>query len=296
MASDLSQPHTLLALIGIFLDTFVYVPCIIYWSRNIWREKASLIIRKRHSKIIVTIGIVACLYYLIQRNIGFLIWSDLEVLTDNALLWLTYINCYAFPMFNYGLFYIMVYRYWLLYFKTKFAQCVANGEWQQIIDPESYEKNWWIVNKKKYGSGHFLRKYVLIVWIFVVLIEGTAWLCSYIFLSSDSWWGYLALFVDFLVILFPLILTIYIRQNLPLIIDKLRIKQELKNIFLIIIFTFIVIAILSSVIGGLSYFIGNFDDDIGSSLYNAVANISTFGTFLCVYIQSQWVCIIYHVS
>ena len=152
-SDEITEPGAVLALIGIFLVTFIYVPCIIYWSINIWKEKHSLIIRKRHTKIIITICFVACLYYLIQRNIGFLINSN--ILSKETTLLLTYINCYTFPMFNYGLYYIMVYRYWLLYFKTKFAECQANGEWEQIIDPSTFEKNWWIINKKRYGSGHF---------------------------------------------------------------------------------------------------------------------------------------------
>ena len=142
--------------------------------------------------------------------------------------------------------------------------------------------------QKKIWFRSFLRKYVLIVWIFVVIIEGTCWLFSYIY-HQYTLFTVFALLIDFLVILFPLMITIYIRQNLPLIIDKLRIKQELKNIFLIILFTFIVIAILSTIIGGLNFFFGTFNEITGRALYNAVSNISTFGTFCCVYIQSQWV-------
>ena len=285
MVSKITEPHALLALIGIFLDTFVYIPLVIYWSRNIWRERHSLIIRKRHCRVIMAIGIVSCLYYLIQRNIGFLIFSD--ILPSNVTLSLTFINCYTFPIFNYGLLYIIVYRYWLLYFKTKFAMAQSNNGWQQIIDPSNHLKNWWIVNKKTYGSGHYLRKYVISIWAIIVFIEGTCWFLSYSLDSSLL--TYISLSIDFLIILFPLILTIYIRQNLPLLIDKLRIKQELKYIFLIIFIIFIVITLLSSIIGGLAYWIVDFDENITRSLYNAVSNISTFGTFLCVFIQTQWV-------
>merc|ERR1711933_689880 len=174
-----------------------------------------------------------------------------------------------------------------LYFKTKFASAQEGGQWKMIINPAEFEKNWWIVNKKKFGSGHYLKKYIILIWIFIVCIEGTFWLFAY---YLDSYiLTYISTFIDFLVILFPLILTIYIRQNLPLLIDKLRIKQELKYIFLIILLAFIVITLLSSIIGVLSYFIGDFNEDIQRSLYNKVSIISTFGTFLCVYVQTQWV-------
>eukprot|EP01083_Nonionella_stella_P164773 546426_1 len=277
MKSKIPEAHALLALIGIFLDTFIYCPLILHWSLNIWKLRHSLIIRKRHSRIIITIGIVSCLYYLIQRNIGFLIYS--ELLSDDHTLRLTSLNCYLYPIFNYGLFYIMVYRYWLLYFKTKFAAAQSNGEWQMIINPH-HGQNWWILNKKRFGSGHFLRKYIILLWLCIVCGEGTLWLYSL---------TYPALIMDFLIILFPFILTIYIRQNLPLLIDKLRIKQELKYIFLIIMLAFIVIALLSSAIAVLSYFGVAYIVYISRSLYNTVSLISTFGTFLCVYIQTQWV-------
>eukprot|EP01084_Bolivina_argentea_P260031 439001_1 len=280
----LLEPRAILALIGIFLDTIIYPPFIIYWTVNIYRKRNSLIIRKRHFPIIVTIGCVSCLYYLTQRNVGFLIYSN--ILSSQITLILTYINCYLYPIFNYGLFYIMVYRYWLLYYKTQFASAQSDGQWKMIINPVEANCNWWIVNKKKWGSGHYLKKYIITIWLFIVLIEGTLWLFAYLFNSYPL--TYISLFIDFLIILFPLILTIYIRHNLPLLIDKLRIKQELRYIFLIILLAFIIIAILSSIIGGLSYIL-LLNLSIQYSVYNAISNISTFGTFLCIYFQTQWV-------
>ncbi len=108
MASTEWDAAAILALIGITMDTLVYTPFIVYWTYHIYRLRDSLIIRKRYYNVLLTICIVSCFYYVIQRNVGFLIYSGL--LSPLAFRWLNYLNCYFFPMFNYGLYYIMVYR------------------------------------------------------------------------------------------------------------------------------------------------------------------------------------------
>ena len=108
MAPPTWDAAAILALIGITLDTFVYTPCIVYWTYHIWEYRNTLIIRKRYYSILFRICIVAMLYYMIQRNSGFLIYSGL--LPEVHFSWLYALNCYFFPMFNYGLYYIVVYR------------------------------------------------------------------------------------------------------------------------------------------------------------------------------------------
>ena len=99
----------ILAVIGIAMDTVIYTPSIVYWTYRLGQLKDSLIIRKRYWSVLLTICIVSCLYYVIQRNVGFLIYSGL--LPSTYYQWLNYLNCFIFPMFTYGLYYLIVYRY-----------------------------------------------------------------------------------------------------------------------------------------------------------------------------------------
>ncbi len=224
-------------------------------------------------------------------------------------------------------------RYWLLYFKTQFAMAQSDGEWRGIIDPNEVDRNWWILNKKRFGSGHFLKKYVVSLWAAIVALEGSLWLWFYIDGALEI--QAVVVTLDAIILIVPLMLTVYIRQSLPVLRDKLRIKQvihcrkqlqsclsvresvhvfcvfstvsyfnvtwnlslsvhfdreqELKHIFLIILLAFIVIAVLSSTVGALAVWLDEFDAAMGRTVYVAVSNVSTLGTFLCIYVQTQWV-------
>ena len=42
-------------------------------------------------------------------------------------------------------------------------------------------------------------------------------------------------------------------------------------------------------VGALAVWVEQFDANMGRTVYVAVSNVSTLGTFLCIYVQTQWV-------
>ena len=99
----------------------------------------------------------------------------------------------------------------------------SDGEWKGIIDPDEVARNWWILNKKRFGSGHFLKKYMISLWALIVAVEGSLWLWYYI--EEDLAVQAVVVTLDAIILIVPLMLTVYIRQTLPVLRDKLRIKQ-----------------------------------------------------------------------
>lgn len=104
----------------------------------------------------------------------------------------------------------------------------SDGEWRGIIDPDEVDRNWWILNHSRFGSGHFLSFYVCSLWVAIVAVEGTLWLWYY--LSEDVAVQVTAITLDVVIVVVPLLLTVYIRQTLPDLRDRLRIKQVLHFI------------------------------------------------------------------
>eukprot|EP00485_Elphidium_margaritaceum_P013158 CAMPEP_0202694726 /NCGR_PEP_ID=MMETSP1385-20130828/8514_1 /ASSEMBLY_ACC=CAM_ASM_000861 /TAXON_ID=933848 /ORGANISM="Elphidium margaritaceum" /LENGTH=702 /DNA_ID=CAMNT_0049350625 /DNA_START=29 /DNA_END=2137 /DNA_ORIENTATION=+ len=278
------SPPGIIALVGIFLDTFVYAPFVVYWASCVYKHRGTLIFSKRYPDVIVVMTIIASVFFLIQRNLGFLIVSN--ILPPDVTHMLRKINCYAFPIFVYGLYFLVVYRYWLLYYKTQFADAIINHTgWQSIINPANHERNWWITNKKKYGSRSYLIKYVVLVWIVVVGVEGTLWLLVELDSIAST---FIPIACDLIIVLGPCILLVYIRKSLPLIADQLLLKVEIKYLFIITIVIFVVTAALASVITAFQY-IGGMTALVRRSLLNATYIVGTLFTFLLSYMQTRWI-------
>ena len=202
--SSIQNLPAILSLIGLTLDTLIFAPFVLYWTYTIWKQRECLVFRKRHIRILSWIGIFAIFFYLMQRNISFIIYSgELNKQSFNIFYC---INCYLYPMFGYGLLYIILYRFWLMYYKTKFAMAQTNDAWVSILNPLLSAQNWWIINKKKYGSGHYLRKFMIIIWILIVTIEGTLWILE--FLLNTNYLIYFVVFIDFIIIIIPTILLV----------------------------------------------------------------------------------------
>lgn len=174
--------HAVLALIGIALNILVFTPLAIYFTYLFYKNRHSLVISKRNVTVVLILAAFYIAYFLIEKNISLLIRGHL--LPHSPSLILLLVHCYIFPIIGYGAYYCTLFRFWLLFYKTKFAFAQLDDKWKSIIDPKLHDENWWIANKQKYGSTRYLRKYFIYVWVLIVICEGMNGILLYFCFSS----------------------------------------------------------------------------------------------------------------
>ena len=242
----------LLIIAGSLLILF-YLPFSIYYSYKIYRNRYSIIVHKRFPYLILVTVIGNCIYLSTEKTIMLLIsfnyiacptpeYEDtLEFIIDLTIHW----------VFIYAL-YLTVLRFWLLYFKLEWALSNINNRWQSILNSRSGHQDWFLRNKKKYGSYTWLITKVLIFTTILVILnilrisllytieleESLSWNKKF-----SNWKIPFDLTMGFIIYTPALLIMIYIICKLPTFDDYLLIREEARfSVYVFVLITTVNIA------------------------------------------------------
>ena len=232
--------------LAIFSLIFIFLPFSIYYAIKVYQNKHSIIVHKRFPYLILVTVIGNCIYLSTEKTLMLLL--SFEVITssnkqtEETIEFIIYASIHW--VFIYAL-YLTVLRFWLLYFKLEWALSNINNQWQSIINSRIESQDWFLRNKKTYGSYTYLIKKVLIFTTILAVLN--LWKVSVLYtieLEANKEWndqlGKVKLPFDLImgaIIYLPAMsVMLYIICKLPTFDDYLLIREEAK--FSIYVFAF----------------------------------------------------------
>ena len=231
----------------------LFLPFSIYYSYKIYKNRYSIIVHKRFPYLILVTVIGNCIYLSTEKTVMLLIsfkyiacptpkYEDtLEFIIDATIHW----------VFIYAL-YLTVLRFWLLYFKLEWALSNINNRWQSILNSRAENQDWFLRNKKRYGSYTWLIKKVLIFTTILVILN--IWRISILYtieLEESSEWNKkfsswkipFDLSMGFIIYAPALLVMLYIICKLPTFDDYLLIREEARfSVYVFVLITIVNIA------------------------------------------------------
>lgn len=252
----LTSKMILLGIAGCVL-LFVYLPFSIYYSWKIYQNRYSIIVHKRFPYLILVTVIGNCIYLSTEKTIMLLIsFQVIPVPTAQYKETVEFIILATIHwVFIYAL-YLTVLRFWLLYFKLEWALSNINNRWQSIINSRAENQDWFLRNKKTYGSYTWLIKKVVIFTTILVILN--LWRVSLLYTielkESEDWnetfsaWKLpFDLTMGFIIYSPAIFIMLYIICRLPQFDDYLLIQEEARfsvYVFVLITTVNIVTAVL----------------------------------------------------
>eukprot|EP01084_Bolivina_argentea_P252158 423188_1 len=134
-----------------FLSICVAAPLVIFFLKGYIKLSESVMIRKRHPKILRFIAIGMVIWLMIGVPIMTTDWAELDQIQGINKEILRRVNATFYPWFTHGLFLATTWRFWHIYFDLKHSSTQKNSEWKYHLDPNLVQHNFWLTHKKDYG-------------------------------------------------------------------------------------------------------------------------------------------------
>ena len=243
--------------VAICILIFVFLPFSIYYSWKIYRYRYSIIVHKRFPYLILVTVIGNCIYLSTEKTVMLLIAFKViscPMVGERQLIEFIILGTIHW-VFIYAL-YLTVLRFWLLYFKLEWALSNINNRWQSIISSRTEYQDWFLRNKKTYGSYTWLIKKVLIFTTIMVILN--LWRISALYtieLKGNEEWNTqfsdyklpFDLTMGFIIYSPAIFIMLYIICKLPQFDDYLLIHEEARfSVYVFILIT--IVNILTAVL------------------------------------------------
>ena len=127
-----------------------YAPYLSYHLYQYYQRRHHIVFRKRRNRIThweVSIFIIKIFWGVVLYNLLLLV--DTTSITFSVCLCID--DCLLFIIL-----YCWVWRFWILYFDISWTVHVLNNQWKVLINRSSTKSNWYLMNKKRYGSSVWL--------------------------------------------------------------------------------------------------------------------------------------------
>eukprot|EP01084_Bolivina_argentea_P279832 478450_1 len=259
-------------------------PILVYYYYKYRSLQKSVIFRKRYAEIVsleVQIGlfkiIIGALIY-----ISLLIWfqqhkykqNDRLSFHFNSLIAIDYITTLI-------LFYVWIWRFWLLHFRIHINVAILANEWKYVINSKHKDTkgDWYLNNRSKYGNKNYIRNRFIIPACLMQcsLIIIPLFMTSY---YNTIWW---TIYFNFHIFIpFCTLITIYFTTCK--FSDNFYITKELQKIFICLSVTYSLMFI-----GNILQVIFNFSINISTIFYCIQVNIVWIGIFFSLITAIYWV-------
>eukprot|EP01084_Bolivina_argentea_P042795 78886_1 len=221
----------------------VFLPYDIYWLYKFWKNRNSLIIAKRHPKLLLISLILIWIWIIVYYSLTALIvenYSQHEYYI-RGVIHITII--WPFLLTDVVL---NATRYWLIFYTIAYNHSIKLNEWRNIINSTNSINCWFIKNKEKWANLQYLRGriftffsilYIIIVFPYIVQStntdENTYIPTVFLFFSN--------VLIVICTVVLPITLYVYMINKIykiPKIEDTIGMRAELIfSIYCIIIIT-----------------------------------------------------------
>eukprot|EP01083_Nonionella_stella_P145193 454513_1 len=236
----LNVPNSTLIMLCTFLITFslMALPFVAYSIHNFRTLKHSVMIQKRHPRILYMQAVLSIFWFLIVYPLMVVDFANLDQFEGLVQTVITRISRSIFPWFSFGIFLTTAWRFWHIFYDLKYASSQKNSEWKYHLDPALVTHNFWLTHKKDYGTPDYVQKRCTVLYIVV----GCMQVAFYHFVLGKSYEIFGNLFVA-LMASFPIGIILVLFIKIPEYVDHFFIKRELK-----IITTGLLISVASSTV------------------------------------------------
>ena len=135
-------------------------------------------------------------------------------------------------------YYLWVWRFWLIFYDTKWTISVLNRRWQNLINPQHVQlkkrENWFLTHRSKHGNSEwiFIHRILPIIIISSLLMTIPPVLLSYAKAFDDNYMWNVVHLISSSSYYVPFIFLAVILMKTPEFNDEFFIISELKRIFI----------------------------------------------------------------
>merc|ERR1719411_733561 len=147
----LMDAFSLAAYTSIAIWLLIYLPISLYGVQLLHRHRFVQAISKRHVSMTFVV-IFFCLCHICIDRVLWVIF--LCGICTNFVFQI--VSLLTYPIILYGLLFSLVWRFWIIRFDIHFAAASTNNKWRSIINEESVQQNWYILNRSKWGYRSFI--------------------------------------------------------------------------------------------------------------------------------------------
>eukprot|EP01084_Bolivina_argentea_P315351 546326_1 len=221
----------------------IIAPVLYYYLLQFYKKKHKIYIQKRYPKLVViTNSLIICALILVSSLNSVKFVSPLISTNYTVYLLISRILNVISSPFLYTINWLILARIWLMFYDLNYANSNMNKKWKSYLDPTLIEKDFWLTNKDKYGSFHYVLK-LSIVGSVVFTLFAIITVQFTITKNLDS----IRIFVigALHAIIYLILMIIYCK--LPTIIDLFHLKSEVKLLIIIQIVGWILIFITNAI-------------------------------------------------
>lgn len=214
--------------------SFIFGILMLFYGYQFYKKRHQLIIKKRYSKIVFVINILAVFLLFIVWPYGYIdsLTSTNSLTNHNtaSLFW-----SITYPFGAYGTVTFNALRYYMIYYDMNFLNSSKDLQWKKYINSslETLQKeNWYISHRHNLGNETFMIKLMSIIIFIPASICMILRILGHI-VYNDSSYIYAAQFFDIVFYTFPSLLGFFIFYKTPSFSDTIFIHQEMKYIVII---------------------------------------------------------------
>eukprot|EP01084_Bolivina_argentea_P030839 57086_1 len=284
MAAEAGKVITVVLTLALFI--LIYMPIIFVNGHKTCANRQHIVFKKRWCKIsIIVIFIIVnkLLFESVVLTVKYLIPN----IDDIGMLELLF-SCVD-SLFEFGILYCWVWRFWLLSYECKLLVYMNKNKWQSIINDHYYKNKqdapnyWYLENKKSFGNYYFCGKYIIIPLLLTSSLVKIALLVLQHYAIESNIAKYIFTSFDAINYLIPLFILLNIFRGIPKVWDNFYICSELRKICMVLIIDDI--AYITRLFLEL-----NVDNDNYKWLIDVIQiNLTCFAQFVCVMIATHWV-------
>eukprot|EP01084_Bolivina_argentea_P252157 423187_1 len=201
-------------------------PFMIYSYIKFNRLSHSVLVQKRHPKILKIAGICSIYWFAITLPIMCIAFAELDQFKGETQIILDRINTFVYPIGTIGCFLAIAWRCWHIYFDLKYSSSQKNSEWKYHLDPSLVEHNFWLKHKKDYGSSAWTKKIVIIYYIVAIFVT-----CATYQITIDTpYYVFVGHGVSAMQHNFVMTAIIFLYWKMPACTDYFFVREELRKV------------------------------------------------------------------
>ena len=235
----------------------IIIPFVIYCNYSFNLHKQDIIIQKRYPSLTLLFGVLMTLNIFLSRPLYLLtytICNDPQAFSTNCdienksiINFIHYFLLLCIYSFSTPNLWIVLLRYWLIYYNVNWTRSTINKTWKIHLNPSDVESDWYLSNKSKYGNIKYCGKRVFILY----LIFAPCTILLKCFVYQDDGFEMNAI-VGLLYKFIPMLIMMIFAFKIRKFKDGFHIIKEVKLVVLVVMsgmILFPLIGALTSILG-----------------------------------------------
>eukprot|EP01083_Nonionella_stella_P031453 86147_1 len=207
------------------------IPFTIYASIVFRRLSESDLYKKRFPKVVHYLTTLSILSFMLEKPATFVTsTSPLNYTNPHLHTILCRISSVLYCILSHGYLYLMLHRYWLLFYSLHLDKCIANSKWKRHLNPHNDAQDFWMVHRK-YGSEIRSFRFFFVFY----LIHTMACICIHQTYLTEHVYIRIVFLMDLIMYLIPTLFTLIMWHKLPRCMDHYLIRKELHMILMVLL-------------------------------------------------------------